>query len=328
MMRIQAVRIHRHGGADQLRLEDVSIPAPTQGEVLVRNTAIGVNYADIYEREGDHGGPHSAKAMPITLGHMAAGVIETVGPKVQGLTRGMRVGYIGPDSYATHTLVSAGRIIPLPDNVSDEAVGGYLLRGLTAEYLLRRLYPVQQGTVALVHAAAGGMGLILGQWGALLGARMIGTTSSAEKAAIALDNGYDAIIDYTQEDFVARTMALTEERGADVIYDGVGKSAFLKSLDCIRPRGMVVSYGTASGNVGAFDLQLLHSKSIVVTRPTLRSWISDPDEARQAAAALFDVLGSGKILLPLGQALPLREAAEAHRQLESRALTAPIILIP
>lgn len=329
-MPAQAIRIHRHGGADQLQLDEIPMPAAGSGETVVQNTAIGVNYADIYEREGDHGGPHTPTELPAILGRMAAGIICAVAPDVPVLKPGMRVGYIGAHAYATHTRVPADRLLRLPDNVSDDVVGGYLLRGLTAEYLLRRLYPVRPGTVALVHAAAGGMGLVLGQWGALLGARMIGTVSTPEKAEIARNHGYSDLIDYTREDFAARTMELTGGKGADVIYDGVGKATFRKSLDCIRPRGMVVSYGTASGNVGAFDLQLLHSRSIVVTRPTLRSWIGDPGELQEAARALFDVLGSGSgsIRTPVSDRLALADAAEAHRRLEGRSLTAPLVLIP
>ncbi|MFN7003805.1 MAG: quinone oxidoreductase family protein [Roseinatronobacter sp.] len=327
-MRTLAIRIHRHGGAEQLEPEEISIPAPGSGEVIVRNTAIGVNYADIYERTGDPGGPHASRQLPITPGHMAAGQVETVGPDVAVLRPGMRVGYIGGDAYAGHTRVAANRLLHLPDNVSDDVIGGYLLRGLTAEYLLRRLFPVKPGTVALVHAAAGGMGLILGQWGALLGARMIGTVSTPEKAEIARAHGYTDLIDYASEDFAARTMELTGGKGADVIYDGVGKATFRKSLDCVRARGMVISYGTASGNVGAFDLQLLHARSIIVTRPTLRSWIAEPHELQDAARALFDVLGGGKIRTPISARLPLADAAEAHRRLESRGLEAPLILIP
>ena len=327
MVQAQAIRIHQHGGSDQLRLDEVRIGQPAAGEVLVRNTAIGVNYADIYEREGDHGGPHAARQMPITLGRMAAGVVDSVGDAVSQFKSGDRVGYLGPGSYATHTLVGADRVLKLPDSVSDDVVGGYLLRGLTAEYLLRRLYPVDARTVVLVHAAAGGMGLILGQWGAMLGARMIGTVGSQAKAEIARQHGYDAVINYSTEDFAKRVLELTENRGVDVIYDGVGKATFRGSLACIRPRGMVISYGTASGNVGEFDLQLLHSKSIIVTRPTLRSWISDPAELAQAAQALFEVLGGGKIKTPIGARLPLAQAAQAHYLLESRQLSAPVILI-
>ncbi|SFH64828.1 quinone oxidoreductase family protein [Albimonas pacifica] len=327
-MRTTAIRIHRHGGPEAMRLDQVELPDPGPQEALVRNTAIGVNYADIYEREGDHGGPHTAKPLPLTLGHMAAGVVEAPGEGAGGPPVGTRVGYIGGGSYAGHTLVPASRLIPLPDAIPDEVVGGYLLRGLTAEYLLRRLFPVKAGTVALVHAAAGGMGLVLGQWGAALGARMIGTVGSPAKAEIARAHGYDAVVDYGTEDFAERVMELTDGRGADVIYDGIGKAAFLKSLDCIRPRGMVVSYGTASGNVGEFDLQRLHSKSIVVTRPTLRSWIADPQEAEAAARALFEALESGLIRTPIADRLPLARAAEAHRLLEGRALTAPVVLVP
>ena len=328
MVQAQAVRIHQHGGAQQLRLDTVSIEAPGAGQVLVRNTVIGVNYADIYEREGDHGGPHSARPLPITLGRTAAGVIESLGTGTQGLSVGDRVGFVAPDGYATYTRVAVDRVIRIPESVSDDAVGGYLLRGLTAEYLLRRLYPVRPGTVALVHAAAGGMGLLLGQWGAALGARMIGTVSSKAKAEMALAHGYRDVILYTEEDFAQRVLELTGGRGADVIYDGVGKTTFRRSLDCIKPRGMVISYGTASGNVGEFDLQLLHPKSIIVTRPTLRSWISDPAELAQASEAFFEVVANGTIKTPIGVRLPLSQAAQAHRQLETRQLTAPVVLIP
>ncbi|GGE45076.1 quinone oxidoreductase [Primorskyibacter flagellatus] len=325
-MKTQAIRIHAHGGPEVLSLDEVEIPAPGPGEALVRNTAIGVNYADIYEREGDHGGPHSAKPFPVTMGHMAVGVVET--PGADGPGAGTRVGYIGGNSYAGHTLVPAARLFPLPDALSDEVAGGYLLRGLTAEYLVRRLYPLGPGKVAVVHAAAGGMGLLLGQWGKALGARMIGTVGSPEKAALAKTFGYESTIDYSAGDFAPQVMELTGGVGAEVIYDGIGKAAFRKSLDCIRPRGMVISYGTASGNVGEFDLQLLHSKSIIVTRPTLRSWIADPEEARAAAVATFAALTSDDIDTPIGAVLPLAEAAEAHRRLEGRETTAPIVLKP
>lgn len=287
-----------------------------------------MNYADIYEREGDHGGPHSAKPMPIIMGHMAVGVVEDCEPGVDGPAVGTRVGYIGPNSYAAHSIMPAARLFPLPDALSDDVAGGYLLRGLTAEYLVQRLYPLGPGKTAVVHAAAGGMGLLLGQWGKKLGARMIGTVGSDEKMKVAQDFGYDEAINYNTEDFAARVLELTDGAGADVIYDGVGKSTFRPSLDCIRPRGMVISYGTASGNVGEFDLQLLHSKSIIVTRPTLRSWIADAEEARAAAAATFAFLADPEVKTPIGDSLPLKDAAEAHRRLESRATTAPIILKP
>lgn len=328
MIQAQAIRIDQHGGADRLELKEINLESPASQEILVRNTAIGVNYADIYEREGDHGGPHRARQMPITLGRTAAGIVHSTGAAVNGFNQGDRVGYIAPDSYATHTLVPADRVVKLPDHVTDDVVGGYLLRGLTAEYLLRRLYPVDDRSTVLVHAAAGGMGLLLGQWCARLGARVIGTVGSPAKAEMALQHGYDAVINYSNENFVTRVHELTDGRGVDVIYDGVGKTTFRGSLDCVRPRGMVISYGTASGNVGEFDLQLLHSKSIIVTRPTLRSWISDPDELAQAAHAFFDVLASGSIKTPIGARLPLAEAATAHRQLESRQLSAPVVLVP
>lgn len=328
MIKAKAICIDRHGGADEMKLRDVQLEPPAKKEILVRNTSIGVNYADIYERDGDHGGPHKTRSMPITLGRTAAGIVQEVGADACHFAPGDRVGYIAPDSYATHTRVPMDRVVRLPDGITDDVVGGYLLRGLTAEYLLRRLYPVSAGITALVHAAAGGMGLILGQWGSILGARMIGTVSSHAKVQVALTHGYDAVINYGSQNFVEEVQAITQGRGVDVVYDGVGKSTFRGSLDCVRPRGMVISYGTASGNVGEFDLQLLHAKSIVVTRPTLRSWISDPDELQAAAQVLFEVLESGRIETPIAAHLPLADAATAHQQLESRQLSAPVVLIP
>jgi len=323
-----AVRIHNHGGVEAMRYEEVTVASPSENQVLVRNAAIGVNYADIYEREADHGGPHASRPLPITLGRMAVGIVEEVGSKVSHVKAGERVGYLSPDSYATYTLVPADRALKLPDYVADDVAAGYLLRGLTAEYLVRRLYPLRPGAVALVHAAAGGMGLVLGQWGWHLGARMIGTVSSAQKAEVARQHGYEDIINYSNEDFAKRALELTSGRGVDVIYDGVGKVTFMGDLACIKPRGMVISYGTASGNVGMFDLQLLHSKSIIVTRPTLRSWISDRQEYEQAAAAFFELIEHNLISTPIGARLPLSQAAQAHELLQSRQTTAPVILLP
>lgn len=327
-MKTNAVQIHAHGTAGVMNYEQVALPALSKGQVMVQNTAIGVNYADIYERQGDHGGPHSTKPFPIMMGHMAVGVVHSRWSDTSGPAIGTRVGYIGPNSYADHTIVPADRLFPLPDALSDDVAGGYLLRGLTAEYLLRRLYPLGPGKTALVHAAAGGMGVLLGQWGRLLGARMIGTVGSAEKAMQAAQYGYESLIDYNAGDFAPQVLDLTDGKGADVIYDGVGRSTFRQSLDCIRPRGMLISYGTASGNVGEFDLQLLHSKSIIVTRPTLRNWIADPTEARTAALATFDALTNPAIATPIGAILPLAEAAKAHCLLEGRTMTAPIVLKP
>lgn len=331
-MQTEAIRIHAHGGPEVLRAETVALPAPGPGQARVRVAAAGVQYADVYEREGDHGGPHDAAPFPIAMGRAGAGVVEALGPMAEGapsgLRPGARVGWIGPGAYAGHALAPAARLVALPEAVSFDVAAAWLLRGLTAEYLLRRLRPVGPGDTVLVHAAAGGMGLLLGQWGAMLGARMIGTVGGAGKIAAAKAHGYDAVIDYSAGDFAPQVMDLTGGRGADVILDGVGRAAFLPSLACVRPRGMVVSYGTASGNVGAFDLQLLHSKSIVVTRPTLRSWIADPAELAAGAAAFFAALETGRIATPIGARLPLREAAEAHRLLESRTLTAPVVLVP
>jgi NADPH2:quinone reductase len=224
--------------------------------------------------------------------------------------------------------VPIDRLLHLPAEISDKVAAAMLLRGLTAEYLLRRLSKIKAGDTVLVHAAAGGMGLILGQWAHALGARVIGTVGADNKVAIARAHGCDEVIVYTSEDFAARTMELTNNVGVDVIYDGVGKDAFLKSLDCIRPMGMVISYGTASGNVGAFDLQLLHRKSIIVTRPTLRTWIARRSDYEAAAAAFFEAVTSGKVRAEVNRFYPLRDIRLAHEELQGRGTVGPAILIP
>lgn len=326
-MKTAVVRIHRHGGPEVLQYEEVEIGDPGPGEVLLKQTAIGLNFADTYQREGE-AGPHDAGAMPIILGGQGAGVIEAVGAGVSGFEPGDRVAYIHPGAYAERRTVPADRLLHLPPGISDKVAAATLLRGLTAEYLLRRLYRIKPGDAALVHAAAGGMGMLLGQWAKALGARVIGTVGADSKVDIARAHGYDDVIVYSREDFAARAMELTDGVGVDVIYDGVGKSAFLKSLDCIRPMGMVISYGTASGNVGSFDLQLLHRKSIIVTRPTLRTWIATRSDYEAAAAAFFDAVLSGKIRAEVNRSYALRDIRRAHEELHSRTTTGAAIIIP
>ncbi|MDB5619842.1 quinone oxidoreductase [Tardiphaga sp.] len=326
-MKTSVVRIHRHGGPDVLQYEEVELSAPGPGEVQIRQTAIGLNFSDVYQREGE-AGPHDSGTMPMILGGQGAGVVEAVGPGIDTFKPGDRVAYISPGAYAECRNVGIERLLHLPAGISDQIAAATLLRGLTAEYLVRRLYKVKPGHTVLVHAAAGGMGLILGQWAKALGARVIGTVGADSKIDIAKAHGCDEVIVYTREDFAARTMELTGGIGVDVIYDGVGKDAFLKSLDCVRPMGMVISYGTASGNVGKFDLQLLHRKSIIVTRPTLRTWIASRADLEAAAAAFFDAVISGKVRAEVNRSYSLRDIRRAHEELQSRSTTGAAIIVP
>lgn len=326
-MQSPTIHIHRHGGPEVLARASVDVPAPLRGQVQIRQTAIGLNFADIYQRRGSHG-PHSAAPWPITLGAQGAGVIEAVGEGVTELEPGQSVAYLQPGAYQVTRNVQADRVIALPAGISEEAAGANLLRGLTAEYLLRRLYAVRAGETVLVHAAAGGMGILLSQWARALGATVIGTVGSLEKAAVAQAHGCHHVINYRQNDFAAATLALTGGEGVSVVYDAVGKDVFLPSLQCLRPRGVAISYGTASGDVEAFDLQLLHAKSLSVCRPTLRSFVADPGELRQAAQALFDVVQQGSVRLEVGHRYALADVQRAHHELESRATTGAQVLVP
>lgn len=327
-MQTPAIHIHRHGGPEVLEPVMVKVSAPAPGEVQIRQTAIGLNFADIYQRRGSHG-PHAAAApWPVTLGAQGAGVVEAVGDGVTHVRPGQSVAYLQPGAYQVVRNVPNSRVLPLPPTISEEAAGANLLRGLTAEYLLRRLYTLRAGEAVLVHAAAGGMGVMLSQWARALGATVIGTVGSPEKVAVARANGCHHVIDYRREDFAAATLALTNGEGVAVVYDAVGKDVFLPSLQCLRTRGMAISYGTASGDVEAFDLQLLHAKSLSVCRPTLRSFVSDPTELREAAQALFDAVGRGDVRLDVQHRYPLSEVRRAHQELESRATTGAPVLLP
>jgi NADPH2:quinone reductase len=326
-MKTAVVRIHRHGGPEVLQYEEVDLHEPGPGDVLMRQTAIGLNFSDVYQREGD-AGPHESQPMPIVLGGQGAGVVEAVGPGVANFKPGDMVAYIYSGAYAERRTVPASRLLHLPAGISDKVAAATLLRGLTAEYLVRRLYSVKAGDTVLVHAAAGGMGLILGQWASALGARVIGTVGADAKISVAKEHGCSEVIVYTREDFVSRVMELTDGEGVEVVYDGVGKAAFLKSLDCVRPMGMVISYGTASGNVGMFDLQALHAKSIIVARPTLRTWIAKPSDYEASAAAFFDAIKSGKVRAEVSRSYTLRDVRRAHEELQGRMTVGPAIIIP
>jgi len=320
------IRIHETGGPEVLRYEELELPPPGRGEVRIRTTAIGLNYRDTYERTGLY-----PVTLPSPLGGEAAGVVTEVGEGVSGLAPGDRVAHAtGPlGAYATAQNVPADVLVPIPDGVPDEAAAAVLLKGLTAWYLLRRTYPVQSGETVVFHAAAGGVGLIAGQWLRHLGVRAIGTAGSAEKAALAVENGYAEVVLYREEDVAARVRELTDGAGVPVVYDSVGAATFENSLDCLRPRGLMVSFGNSSGPVTGVNLGILASKgSLFVTRPTLGHYVGNRTELRAAAAELLDLVEQGVIDPNIGQRFPLAEAANAHRALESRTTTGSTVLLP
>ena len=327
MTRSATIHIHRHGGAEVLEPATVDVAEPGPGQVRLRQSAIGLNYADIYEREGRHG-PHSAKPFPITLGSLGAGVVTALGPGVTHLAVGQSIASLQPGAYQVERLVAASHVVPLPEDIAEDVAAATLLRGLTAEYLLHRLYTVRPGDTVLVHAAAGGMGTLLSQWARALGATVIGTVGSAAKVAVAQQHGCHHVIDYRTEDFAARTLELTGGRGVGVVYDAVGKAVFDRSLDCLRPMGLLISYGTASGDVGMFDLQRLHSKSLSVCRPTLRTFITDPADLRRGAERLFAAARAGDVRLAVDRRYALSDVRQAHEDLEGRRTTGAAVLLP
>jgi NADPH:quinone reductase len=327
MTTTEAIRIHRHGTIDALQYDSVAVSGPGANEVLIRQEAIGLNFADVYQRKGQTG-PHEKKPFPITLGASGAGIVEAVGTAVLDVRAGDRVGYIYPGAYTKLIVVPADRVVPLPTNLSTEIAAGTLLRGLTAEYLLRRLFRVTAGNRILVHGAAGGMGVLLSQWAKALGAFVIGTVGSPAKEAIAKRSGCDVVINYATEDFAARVMKETNNKGVDVVYDAVGKTVFISSLACLRPMGMAINYGAASGPVGEFDIQLLHHKSLVVTRPTLRTYIATKEMLRDSADALFQAVTNGAVTLAIERRYAWSEIRIAHDDLESRRTTGASVLIP
>jgi NADPH:quinone reductase len=320
---VHAIRVHEAGGPDVLQWEEVDVGEPGPGQVLLRQTAVGLNYIDVYHRTGLYPQP-----LPFTPGTEAAGVVEAIGEGITGLSVGDRVAYAGPiGSYAEARLIDASRLIKLPDYVSDELAAAMMLQGMTVRMLLRAVYEVRPGDTILVHAAAGGVGLILCQWADALGATVIGTVSTDEKAELAGAHGCRHPIVYTRQDFVAEVERITDGAKLPVVYDSVGKDTFLKSLDCLRPRGLMVSYGNASGPPDPMPPGLLAQKgSLYLTRPTLFHYIAARDELEQSAADLFDMVRSGKVKVEIGQRFALKDAAEAHRQLEARKTTGSTVL--
>lgn len=328
---VMTVRIHEYGGAEVLRYEDVPIGSPGPGEVLVRHRAIGLNFADIHTREGRY----PLDSLPHAIGGEACGVIEAVGEGVDYLQIGDRVAYstgghaLPRGTYTEARVLNADRMIVLPDEISDEIAAAMITKGLTAQYLLKSVYPVGKDDTVLIHAAAGGVGLILSQWAKYLGARTIGVTSTAEKAALAADHGCEHTVLSAEEDIVACVRDLTEGEGVSVVYDAVGKDTFDASLHSLRPRGMLVSYGTASGPVPPLDIFKLNELgSLYVTSAAFFWHMRTRDEVLSRAADLFDVVLSGAVKIVVNQRYALADAAQAHRDMESRATTGMSVLIP
>ena len=318
-----AIRVHEAGGPEVLQWQEVEVGAPGPGQVRLRQEAAGLNFIDVYHRTGLY-----KQEYPFTPGVEGAGVIETIGPDVANLSVGDRVAYGGPiGGYAEVRLIPADRLVKLPDAISFEQAAAMMLQGMTAEMLMRRVHEVRAGETILVHAAAGGVGLILCQWAKALGATVIGTVGSDEKAQLAQAHGCDHPIVYTRQDFVAEVARITGGDKVPVVYDGVGRDPFMTSLDCLARRGLMVSFGNASGPVDPFPATILAQKgSLFLTRPTLYDYTLAPDELQQAARTLFAVVESGKVRIEVKQRFPLRDAADAHRALESRKTSGSTIL--
>jgi NADPH:quinone reductase len=324
---VAAVRVHKLGGPEVLTYEDIKVAAPGQGQIRVKQHACGVNFIDIYFRTGAYRSP---VGLPFVVGNEGAGEVVAVGAGVSEFKPGDRVAFVaGLGSYAAERLVPADRAVKLPANIGYEQAAAMMLKGMTAEYLLRRTFKVAKGMNVLIHAAAGGVGLILCQWANHLGANVIGTVGSKDKAALAKANGCHHAILYRDEDFVARVKDITGGKLCDVVYDGVGKTTFPASLDCIRPIGMFVSFGSSSGVIEAFNINILQEKgSLFATRPTLNTYAAKREDLLAIANDLFAVVGSGAVKIPVNQKYALRDAAKAHRDLEGRATTGSSILLP
>ena len=321
-----AIRIHQTGGPEVLCWEEVDVPAPAAGEATVRHHAVGLNFIDTYHRTGLYPLP-----LPAGIGLEGAGVVEAVGPDVSEVKVGDRIAYAGGPvgAYAEVRNIPAHRLLKLPDAIAFNTAAAMMLQGLTAAYLLRRTYRVQPGDAVLIHAAAGGVGLIACQWAKALGATVIGTVGSPAKAELAKAHGCDHVINYSTENFTQRVREITGGEGVPVVYDGVGKDTFMGSLDCLRPLGMMVTYGNASGPVPPLDLLLLSQKgSLFVTRPTIMSYTAKRADLEALGAELFDIVTSGKVRIEVNQTYALKDAAQAHCDLEARKTTGSTVLLP
>jgi NADPH:quinone reductase len=322
----KAVRFHKTGGPEVLQVDDVQVGDPGDGQARVKNTAIGLNFIDTYHRSGLYPLP-----LPSGIGLEAAGVVEAVGNGVTHVKSGDRVGYAGgpPGAYSEVRLIPADRLMNVPEGISDKQVAAMMLKGLTVQYLIRRVYHVERGETVLFHAAAGGVGLIACQWLKALGVTVIGTVGSDEKAKIAKAHGCDHTIVYTRENFVERVKQITGGAKVPVVFDSVGKDTFMGSLDCLQPRGLLAMFGNGSGPVAAFDLNLLAAKgSLYVTRPSLMVYTARRKDLEAGAKELFDMVKSGKVKIEVNQTYALKDATQAHRDLEARKTTGSTVLLP
>ncbi|MFL6767961.1 MAG: quinone oxidoreductase family protein [Sphingomicrobium sp.] len=318
-----AILVRQPGGAEQLGWEEVEVGDPGPGQVRLKQTAVGLNFIDVYHRSGQYPQPS-----PFIPGVEGAGIVDAIGADVTGVKTGDRVAYAGPmGGYAEMRLIAADRLVKLPDDISDEQAAAMMLQGMTVDMLIRSVWPLHAEDTILIHAAAGGVGLIMCQWAAALGATVIGAVSSEEKAELARAHGCHHPIIYSKQDFVAEVDRLTGGKKLPVVYDSVGRDTFLRSLDCLQKRGLMVSFGQASGPVEPFTPRVLAQKgSLYLTRPTLFDYISTREELDRSAASLFDAVRSGKVKIDIGQRFPLAEAAEAHRALEARKTVGSTIL--
>jgi NADPH2:quinone reductase len=322
----KAIVVHETGGSDRLRWEDLPDPTPGPGQARVRHTAVGLNFIDVYHRTGLYKVP----ALPFIPGSEGAGIVEAIGPGVSEVSVGTRVAYAGLlGAYAEVRVAPAARLVPLPADIDDRSAAAMMLKGMTAEYLLLRCARVRAGDTVLLHAAAGGVGSIVGQWGKHLGLTVIGTAGGPEKLQLAMARGCAHVIDYKSEDVGTRVKELTGGAGVAAVFDSVGKSTFAASLDSLRPRGMLVVFGQSSGVVPPFDISQLNAKgSLFLTRPTLFHYTATREELLQSASALFDVVRSGAVKIQIGQTYALRDAAKAHDDLEGRQTTGSSLLLP
>jgi NADPH2:quinone reductase len=326
MSKTKAVLVRSHGGPEVLELAEAEIGAPGAGQVRIRQSAIGLNYIDVYHRSG----LYPQTTFPFTPGMEGAGQVTDVGTGVTGITAGDRVAYAGVlGGYAEDRLIAADRVVKLPKTIDERTAAAMMLQGMTVQYLFRRTFDVTAKTVMLFHAAAGGVGLIACQWAKAIGATMIGTAGSPEKMALAKAHGCTHVINYRDEDFVARVKEITGGEGCDVVYDSIGKDTFPASLDCLKPFGLFVSFGQASGPIPPVNLAILSQKgSLFATRPTLMHYIAKRADLEATAADLFDLVGSGKIKIEVNQTYPLSRVADAHRDLEARKTTGSTVLLP
>src|SRR4051794_3842977 len=322
----KAIRIHAHGGPEVMSYEDVPTPRPGAGQVLLRQHSIGLNFIDVYYRTGLYAVP----SMPFTPGSEGAGEVVAVGEGVSDFKPGDRVAYsMSLGAYAEERLIDAKLLVKIPDAIDDDTAAAMMLKGLTAQYLLRRTFPVQPGQTILFHAAAGGVGLIACQWAKYLGCTVIGTVGSQDKAELARQNGCDHVILYREEDFAARVKEITNGEGCEVVYDGVGKATFPASLDCLKPFGSFVSFGSSSGPIDAFNIGILAQKgSLFATRPTMNTHVAKREVLEEMARDLFEVVSSGKVKIPVHNRYKLSEARKALEALEGRETTGATVLIP